>query len=613
MDIKSLVKRLTWYNVKKGAAYLKRYGLKDFTVRLSERFARQEVDYQKWFLAARLDPEGQERQRRQQWDNPPLISIAVPVYQTPEPYLRQMIESVRQQTYSHWELCLADGSGDTRETRRIITEYADRDDRIRYQELAANDGIAGNTNAAFEMCRGEYVGLFDHDDLLEPDALYEIAAAVQREQYPDLLYTDEDKVSADLQEYFQPHFKPDFSLDLLRSNNYICHFLVIKRSLLTAVGGESRQYDGAQDYDLILRCVERAQGIVHIPRILYHWRVHKASTADNPLGKDYALEAGKQALEAHLERSGQPGEVSMTSYRGFYRIRYRVAGEPLVSIIIPNKDQAGMLQRCLEEIQEKSTYRNYEIIIVENNSTETETYEFYQSLEGKDNIRLLYWDKEFNYAAINNFGAAQARGEYLILLNNDITVITPDWIEEMLGNCQRREVGITGARLYFPDNTIQHGGIVIGIGGSAGSMFVGMKREMTGYLHKAVIQQNLSAVTAACLMVRRDVFDEVGGLDEQLAVAFNDVDFCLRVRAAGYLVVYDPQVEMYHYESKTRGYEDTEEKKQRFQKEQDYLCRRWSDLFERGDPYYNPNLSLVSCNYEIRPEREKTDMRGNER
>lgn len=599
MNIKDLAKRLTFYNIKKGALYLKRYGIKDFLVRLTERFADQEVEYQVWLEKAALTEEERETQRKRVWENPPLISIAVPVYRTPEPFLRQMMDSVLAQTYPNWELCIVDGSGDDGKTAEIIRSYQKEDARIVLRILKENLGIARNTNEAFALCRGEYVALFDHDDLLAEDALYEIALAVQEQGEPDMIYTDEDKVSADLNEYFQPHFKPDFNLDLLRCNNYICHLLVMKRKLLEQAGGEDEAFDGAQDYDLIFRCAEKAEKIVHIPRVLYHWRIHKASTADNPLGKDYALEAGKRAIEAHLSRCGERALVTMTKDRGFYRVNYQVQGEPLVSIVIPNKDETETLKRCLDSIREKSTYVNYEILVVENNSTDEQTFAFYKSIDGKNKVRVVYWDRAFNYSAINNFGVSHAEGDYLILLNNDVTVITPDWIQELLANCQRKEVGIVGARLYFPDDTIQHAGIVVGIGECAGSLFVGMKRGRTGYMHKAVLQQDLSAVTAACLMVKREAFEAVGGLEESLEVAFNDVDFCLKVRKKGWLVVYNPQVEMYHFESKTRGYEDTEEKRQRFELEKCRLRKRWKQIFEQGDPCYNPNLSLKTCDYSM--------------
>lgn len=600
MNFMNMVKRLTPYTIKKGFMYLRHYGLKDFLVRMGERFEETEVDYNIWFREKRLNQEDLKLQTEQKWERKVVISVVVPIFRTPEPFLRQMIESVINQTYPFWELCIADGSGNTEKTRSVVEEYVKKDNRILYQVLQENLGIADNTNTAMNMASGDYIALFDHDDLLEPDALFEIAeAAVKSQGNADVLYTDEDKVAADLSEYFQPHFKPDFSPDLLRSNNYICHLFVVKRLLAVSVGGQRKEFDGAQDYDFILRCCEQAKSIVHIPKILYHWRVHKASTADNPASKRYAFEAGKRAIEAHLKRMKVTGTVSATKDLGFYRVKYKVQGNPFISIVIPNKDNVGILKRCIDSIQSKSTYRNYEVIIVENNSKEPDTFAYYKSIDGKDGISVIYWEEEFNYSRINNYGIMHAKGDYIVCLNNDISVITPDWMEELLGNCQRKEVGITGARLYFPDNTIQHAGIVVGMGGSAGSMFVGMSRNRTGYMHKAAIQQNLSAMTAACFMVKRQAFEQAGGFDEKLAVAFNDVDFCLRVRQAGYLVVYNPDAQMYHDESKTRGYEDTPEKQARFQKEKDYLRSRWPEIMEQGDPYYNRNLSLEKCDYTI--------------
>ena len=392
--------------------------------------------------------------------------------------------------------------------------------------------------------------------------------------------------------------KPDFNLDLLRSNNYICHFFVAKKSLIEDVGAFRGEFNGAQDYDLILRCSEKAAGIAHIPRILYHWRVHKASTADNPASKMYAFDAGKRAIEEHLKRCGQDGEVSHAKDLGYYRVKYKVKGSPLVSIIIPNKDEVESLDKCLQSI-EKSTYKNYEIIVVENNSVKDETFAYYKKIEAKG-VKVVYWEKGFNYSAINNYGASYAKGDYLLLLNNDVEVITPDWLEEMLGNCQRKEVGIVGVKLYYPDDTVQHAGIIVGIGGIAGNIFVGLPRRYTGYFHKASVQQDLSAVTAACMMVKRSVYEAVKGLDEKLQVAFNDVDFCLRVRKAGYLVVYNPYAELYHYESKTRGSEDTKEKVRRFQSEIEYMRSHHLDILKNGDPMYNRNLTLTKWDYSLK-------------
>lgn len=596
------LKRLTPYNIKKGFLYLKHYGPSEFWIRLTERFEEHEVEYAQWRLETLLTESARENQKKKKWKNPVLISVIVPAYKTPKAYLRQMMDSVLAQTYPHWELCIADGSPKGEDVERIVTEYSRKDGRIRYRRLQKNLGISDNTNEAMAMAKGEFLALFDHDDLLAEDALFE-AARVIEEQNPDLIYTDEDKVRADLSEYFQPHFKPDFNPDLLCANNYICHLVVVRRQLAQSLGGMRREFDGAQDHDFLLRVSEKTDRIAHIPRVLYHWRIHRASTADNPASKRYAYDAGVRAVKEHLERLGLACQVEQTADMGFYRVSYPVKGEPLVSVIIPNKDEKDTLKACLDSIKEKSTYRNYEILIIENNSETPEIFDYYREIDGKDGIRVLYWKEEFNYSRLNNFGIAHARGDYLICLNNDISVITPDWIERMLGYCQRPGTGIVGARLYYPDNTIQHAGIVVGMGGCAGSMFVGMDRRRTGYFHKAAIVQDMSAVTAACMMIKREAFDAAGGFEEKLAVAFNDVDFCLKVRREGFLVVYNPDVEMYHYESKTRGYEDTPEKERRFQSEIEYMRSHWLDILKKGDPYYNPNLSLKVCDYSIKPHK----------
>ena len=593
-----IFKRLTPYNIKKGIRYLKHYGVRGFYARLLERFEEREVEYQEWYEKNKPSEEELARQRKKKWKEPVTISVLVPAYRTPEVFLRQMIESVLNQTYPHLELCIADGSGENISVEKVVKEYQAKDQRVRYQRLEKNEGIAGNTNAAIRMATGDYLALFDHDDLLAPNALFEVASTIEKDK-ADVVYTDEDKVTSDLKEHFQPHFKPDFNPDLLCSNNYICHLFVVKRSLALKLGGQDPAYDGAQDYDFIFRCTEEAEKIVHIAKILYHWRVHQASTADNPTSKMYAFDAGKRAIEAHLQRIGAKAEVSHTKDLGFYRVKYQVQGNPKVSIVIPNKDEKETLKKCLESIWQKTTYSNYEIILVENNSTTREIRDYYQELDGKNGVRVVYWDKEFNYSAINNFGISYAKGEYILCLNNDITVISPEWMEELLANCQRPEVGIVGARLYYPDNTIQHAGIVLGMGGCAGRLFVGLARSRGGYLHKAALQQDLSAVTAACFMVKKEAFEKVGGFEEKLAVAFNDVDFCLKVRHAGYLVVYDPYAELYHHESKTRGYENTEAKKRRFQEEIEYMRCHWMPDILR-DPYYNENLSLKASDYSLR-------------
>ena len=595
-----MLKKLSPYTIQKGFRYLKHYGIKEFWIRLHERFEPEEVPYGPWYEAYVPDEETLNRQRKRKFLNAPLISVVVPAYHTPPLFLRQMLDSLIAQTYGGWELCIANGSPDDKEMEAVLEEYEKRDSRIRHENLKENLGIAENTNAAFRMAKGEFIGLLDHDDLLAPNALYEIVLALEKNPEADVVYTDEDKVTTDLKEHFQPHLKPDFNLDLLRSNNYICHFFTVRREIVEQVGGFRKEFDGAQDYDFIFRCTEEARKILHIPEILYHWRTHKESTADNPASKMYAFEAGKRAIEAHLKRTGTDGEVSHTPDLGFYRVKYPVKGEPLISIIIPNKDEKESLEACLKSIWEKTTYKNYEIIVVENNSTSDEIFQYYKEISQKG-VRLLRWKKEFNYSAINNFGAAHAKGEFLLFLNNDVTVITPDWLTELAGLCQRKEVGAAGVKLLYPDNTIQHAGCVIGIGGIAGHMFVDMPANRTGYLHKASLLQDMSAVTAACMIMKKQVFDQVGGFTEELAVAFNDVDLCLKINKAGRLVVYDPYVQLYHMESKTRGAEDSKEKVRRFQTEIEYMRCHWLDILKNGDPYYNKNLSLTKWNYSLKP------------
>lgn len=596
-----MLKKLNPYTIKKGFRYLRHYGPKEFWIRLHERFEPEEVPYGPWYEAYVPDESELEKQRKHRFTYEPLISVAVPAFRTPETFLIQMMKSLLAQTYSNWELCIANGSPEDTVMKGILEEYMKKDSRIRVSELTENKGIAGNTNAALEMAEGEFVGLLDHDDLLAPNALYEVVKALEADRELDAVYTDEDKVTTELDEHFQPHLKPDFNLDLLRSNNYICHFFVVRRSVVKKAGGFRQEFDGAQDHDFIFRCVETARRVGHIPEILYHWRTHKASTADNPASKMYAFDAGKRAIEAHLERTDTEGVVTHTPDLGFFRVKYPVQGNPLVSIIIPNKDEKETLKDCIESIRKKTEYENYEIIIVENNSTTEEIFQYYKELSQDPRIRLLRWKREFNYSAINNYGVSHARGEYLIFLNNDVKIITPGWIKEMLGVCQRPEVGAVGVKLIYPDNTIQHAGCVIGIGGIAGHMFVDMPANRTGYLHKASILQDMSAVTAACMMMKRTAFEEAGGFTEKLAVAFNDVDLCLKVRKNEKLIVYDPYVQLYHMESKTRGAEDSTEKVRRFQEEIEYMRCQWIDILKKGDPYYNKNLSLTKWNYSLRP------------
>ena len=593
--------KLSPYTILKGLRYMKHYGPKEFWIRLHERFEPEEVPYGPWYEEYKVKPEELEKQKKKKWNYEPKISVVVPAYKTPEKFLREMIDSLLAQSYVNWELCIANASPDEAGMSQILEEYCKKDARICVKPLLNNAGIAENTNEALKMATGDFIGLLDHDDLLAPNALYEIVSALEKHPEADIVYTDEDKVTTDLTEHFQPHLKPDFNLDLLRSNNYICHFLVVRRNVVEKAGGFRREFDGAQDYDFIFRCVEQAREVIHVPEILYHWRTHKSSTADNPASKMYAFEAGRRAIEGNLDRTGTKGTVEHTPDFGFYRVKYPVQGEPLVSIIIPNREEKETLKECVESIFSKTSYKNYEIIIVENNSSSDEIFNYYRQLSGDPKVHLIRWKKEFNYSAINNFGVRNAKGDYLLFLNNDVKIIDPDWLTEMLGVCQRKEVGAVGAKLIYPDNTIQHAGCVVGMGGIAGNMFVNMPAERTGYLHKASILQDMSCVTAACMMMKKSVFLEAGGFTEELAVAFNDVDLCLKVRSHGHLIVYDPYVKLYHYESKSRGTEDSDEKVRRFQTEIEYMRCRWLDILRNGDPYYNKNLSLTKWNYSLKP------------
>ena len=546
-----------------------------------------------------------EAQRAEVFPRSIKFSIVVPLYNTPEKFLHEMIRSVIDQTYADWELCMADGSDEAHgNVERICRQYMRKDLRIKYQRLEENLGISGNTNACLEMATGDYIGLFDHDDLLHPAALHEVMRAIC-EQDADFIYTDENTFHEKPEDAFCPHFKPDYAPDTLRSYNYICHFTVFSKALLDEVGTFRGEFDGSQDYDMVLRLTEKASKIVHIPEILYFWRAHSGSTAGDISAKPYTMDAARRALGEHLDRVGLVGEVEDSSIPSTYRIKYTISGCPKVSIVIPNMDHADTLRTCISSILEKTTYENFEIVIIENNSRKEETFAYYDELKTDPRIQIVTWEGKFNYSAINNFGVREAAtGEYILLLNNDIEVITPDWLQEMLMFAQRPDVGAVGAMLYYPDDTIQHAGVVLGIGGVAGHAHKYFPRGDFGYMSRATIAQDLSVVTAACVMLPRTVWDEVGGLDETFEVAFNDVDLCMRIRKAGYLIVWTPYAELYHYESKSRGAEDTPEKKKRFEGEVRRFQARWKSELAAGDPYYNPNLTLVREDFSVKRENE---------
>ena len=573
---------------------------KGFFYRLFHKEPEKTDDYEQWILKHRPDKKTLRKQKKTVFQKKPLISIVVPLYQTPEPYLRELIDSVKAQSYENWQLCLADGSPDDRLKGFLDRNYG-KENRIVYRKLEQNGGISVNTNEAVMLATGEYLMLCDHDDTLEPDALYEITKAINEKDAPDVLYTDEDKVSMDGKHYFDPNFKPDYNLFRLRENNYICHIFVVKKALTDRVGLLRTEFDGAQDYDFIFRCCEEADKVVHIPKVLYHWRCHMDSTAADPESKAYAYQAGRRAIKEHYQRMGIDASVEMTERPGWYRSYVKIQDNPKISIIIPNKDHIEDLELCLFSLTKRSTYKNYEILIVENNSEKPETFEYYKKLPDRyPKVKVLTWEKEFNYSAINNFAAKQAEGVYLLFLNNDVEILTPQWMEEMLQICQQKDVAITGAKLYYPDDTIQHAGVVLGLGGIAGHIMCKASREDPGYFGRTVTVQEISAVTAACMMIRTEDFWNAGGFDETFQVAFNDIDLCMKVRAAGKKIVFTPYAELYHYESKSRGLEDTPEKVARFNKEIQIFERRWPDIMRDGDPYYNPNLTLKSQDFSLK-------------
>lgn len=538
------------------------------------------------------------------------ISILVPLYNTPEPFLRDMITSVLNQTYQNWELCLADGSdAEHGEVGRICREYLEKDSRIVYQKLLKNEGISGNTNECLKLATGEYIGLFDHDDILHPSTLYEYVKAVN-EQDADYIYCDETTFkNGDINKMLTMHFKPDYAVDNLRANNYICHFSVFAKRLLEGEELFRSRFDGSQDHDMILRMTDRAKHIVHIPKLLYYWRCHEGSVASGIDAKPYVVAAAKGAVADHLRRHGFT-HFQITSTKAFetiFKIRYEIIGDPMISIVIPNKDHAADLKRCITSILEKSTYENYEIVIVENGSETKEIFDYYTSLKEYDNIRVVTYEKPegqngFNYSAVNNFGVKQTKGDYILLLNNDTEVITVNWMEELLMYAQREDVGAAGAKLYYGNKTIQHAGVVLQLGAhrTAGHSHYGQSRENLGYMGRLCYAQNVSAVTGACLLVKKSLFEEVGGLDESFAISLNDVDFCLKLREKGLLNVFTPFAELYHYESVSRGLDDSGEKAERYNRESAHFREKWKTVLEKGDPYYNPNFSLDRSDFALK-------------
>ena len=687
-----------WETVEVAWEYFQKHGLRALFKKSVHKIQniQDDYDYNEWYKKVRITDEELAKQRESAADfaMQPTFSIVIPVYATPEKFLRRMLDSIREQTYPKFEVCLVDATpyakiqhdpAQGRTPQEVLAEYAAADSRFRYETLTENLGIAENTNAAIRMATGDFIVLADHDDELEPQALYECVRAINAHPDVQVLYSDEDKVDFEDIYYFEPHFKTDFNPDLLRSVNYICHLFVARRSLLDAIAEtaadgqkiyERSAYDGAQDYDLILRATEKAQAmeqarlasfanasdgnavtdpqrssvvastkagvddqtaatevdvepkesaqpalaaaldphdqellrqgrftsrnIIHIPMVLYHWRAHQASTAQHPEAKLYAFEAGARAVYDHCKRIGLPiKKVEQGITYGFYHPIYENQ-QPLISVVIPNKDHSADLDKAITSLA-AGNYKNLEFIIVENNSDQAETWAYYETLPKRfPNVKVVKRDGPFNYSAINNYGVQFTHGQYLLFLNNDIEEIDPDSIDEMIGYVQREDVGICGARLLYPDEDIQHAGVIMGMGGIAGAAFVRTHDSDLSYMHRAKCIQDYSCVTAACLLTKRSLFDEVGGFTEKLAVAFNDVDYCMKVRALGKLVVYNPYAKFYHYESKSRGMEDTPEKLARFHSEILTFGTTWKDILRDGDPYYSPALTFRKANFALK-------------
>ena len=594
--------------------------------------SRQKAQMESYGTGSFPSPEQAAAQRAVQFERMVKISILVPLWNTPREYLKEMLDSVMGQTYSNWELCLADGSDDEHAyVGQICEEYQRQSDgRILYRKLKKNEGIAGNTNRCYEMAGGEYIGLFDHDDILHPSVLYEYVKAIN-EQGADYLYCDETTFKGgSINKMLTMHFKPDYAPDNLCANNYICHFSVFSRELLEGTELFRPDFDGSQDHDMILRLTDRAEKVVHVPKLMYYWRSHAGSVAAGIEAKPYAIEAAKGAIADHLRAHGMK-HFTITSTRAcetIFRIRYQILGNPKISIVIPNKDHGKDLSRCVSSILEKSTYDHYEILIVENNSKEDTTWDYYSGLLGYDyrearkeagrnvsgdtdggilrsrdgRTAIVTYKGSFNYSAVNNLGARYADGEYLLLLNNDTEVITSNWMEELLMYAQREDVGAVGAKLYYPDMTIQHAGVVLGLGAhrTAGHTHYKVPKQNLGYMGRLCYAQDVSAVTGACLLVKKCLYLEAGGLDEEFAVSLNDVDFCLKLREKGLLNVFTPFAELYHYESVSRGLDDQGERAERYNRESEKFREKWKKQLEAGDPYYNPNFSLDRSDFSLK-------------
>jgi len=595
----------------KGILVISREGYREFLLRLWSYLKKNRLtiipgiktDYDRWIEENRLSEKRIEEIENEihGFQYKPKISVIMPVYNVNQIWLEKTIDSVINQIYENWELCITDDGSTKEHIRETLDRYTKKDKRIKTKYLEDNKGISAASNVALRMATGEYVSLLDNDDELSVDALYECVKLLNKHPEADLIYSDEDKVNA-IGKRTEPFFKPDYSPDLLLSMNYICHFCMFRKSIVDDIRGFNIGYEGSQDYDLILRFIEKTnpERIFHIPKILYHWRKLPGSAASAVEAKSYSFVSAKKALSDYLERNEIDGEVLDGKFPGKYRVRRKIVDNYKVSIIIPFKDKCEVLKTCVNSILGKTNYNDYEIVLVNNQSEQEGTFEYLDSIKDKPIIKIIEFDKSFNYPAINNYAVSQINSEYFILLNNDTEVVSPNWIESMLEFAQRKDVGVVGALLYYPNDTIQHAGTILGIGGIAAHAHRFFLKESIGYFGRIKIIQNMSAVTAACMMTKKSIFKEVNGFDENLSHAFNDVDYCLKIREIGYLVVYTPYAELYHYESLSRGYEDSPAKRERFRNEIEYFQARWKGFLSKGDPYYNPNLTIESEDFSIR-------------
>jgi GT2 family glycosyltransferase len=597
--------RVIAHGIMRIGSLIKRYGtLKGFARKVKSKFHEKRIAKYYGTLSFPNDKE-RSLQENEKFSKDVKVSILVPLYNTPKKFLLEMIDSVMNQTYKNWELCLADGSDDKHSyVADICKTYTDKDTRVIYKKLESNEGISGNTNRCYEMATGDYIGLFDHDDILHPSALYYYMKEIC-ENNADYIYCDEATfVKGNINRMVTLHFKSDYAIDSLRANNYICHFSVFSRKLLEGTSLFRTEYDGSQDHDMILRLTSAAEHVVHVPKILYYWRSHKQSVASGIGAKTYAIDAAKRAISDHLRVNGYTDFTveSTRAYETIFRVQYPLPVRPKITIVIPNKDHLEDLSRCVSSILEKSTYDNFEIIIVENNSTTKEIHDYYKEIAKNERVKVLFYTGEFNYAKINNTGVAEATGDYVLLLNNDTEVISVNWMEELLMYAIREDVGAVGAKLYYENYTIQHAGVVIGLGAhrTAGHTHYGVGRENVGYMGKLYYAQDVTAVTGACLLVDKKLYEKVGGMDEGFRVALNDVDFCLKLLKEGYLNIFNPYCELFHYESISRGMDDQGEKAARYEKESEKFRQKWAAELAAGDKYYNPNFSLDRSDFFIK-------------